>query len=103
LFFQWPRRPLVKRLGDSPRHVLRSFICRRSLFTPACRSSDRAATAFAVQCILQWLCHAASNPYATANGAMAHPDRAPFAVRVDSISTRIGACADASKRDVPGR
>jgi hypothetical protein len=98
--FQWPRRPLVKRIGFPPPR-LRSLMCRRSLFTPASRSSDRAATAFAVKCLLQRLCHVPSNPYATVIVAAAHPARALFASRVDSNSTRPYASTDAPRRGAP--
>lgn len=100
--FQWPRRPLVRRIGFPPPRP-RSLICRRSLFTPVSRSSNRAATAFAVKCLLQRLCHVPSNPDATVVATAMHAVWASFASRVDSNSTRIGASAGAPRHEVAGR
>lgn len=90
--FQWPRRTLVERIGFPDRDY-EVFLPPVSSYSGFPEPKDRSAPAFAVQSILQRLCHASSNPYGAVIVAAAHWIGASFAARVDSDSTHVRAPA----------
>lgn len=99
--FYWPRRTLAERNGF-PQPRLRSLFAAGLFLFWLPWTWDRAATAFAVKCLLQRLCHAPSNPYATVIVDAAHRTWAYFAARVDSNSTHVPAPGDTPQHDIRG-